>query len=185
MTGWVSALLERLHTLKWWSIVLPWQGAIHVRLGRLKRVLKPGWYLTVPVIDEVWAVNVLRRTTDIGPLPLTTQDKVGVTASALVTWEVADVELFQTTCEDPKEVLHDAASGALAHAVLTHDWDVVPTEPFMAAVCTRVRRQARRYGIRVVGMKYTGIAQCRPLVVWSVGGGHPVLGADVLAKGSE
>lgn len=170
MLEWLQPVVDFVKSLRFVHVVQPWEAAIHLRLGRVRRLLKPGWYFTMPVLDSVLATNVTRRPLDVGPLPLTTKDGVNVTAAAVVTYEVEDVEAFLTKCEDAKEAVHDCASGALAHAVLRTDWAQVPTEPFIAAVCVRVRRRCKRYGIRVHSMEWTGVSQTRPLAMWMVGG---------------
>jgi regulator of protease activity HflC (stomatin/prohibitin superfamily) len=181
MSELLPAFVEFLKSCLFWTIVNPWQGAIHVRGGQLLRVLEPGWYLTVPVIDTVWHVDVLPRSTDIGPLPLVTRDGYNVAASAVVVWEVADVERFQTACHDAKEVLHDACSGELAHAVLASDWAEIPSEGFIERVAEAAHYAVHDYGLRVLRMRWTGVTQVRPIVVWTVGGhggGTAVGGAD-------
>lgn len=170
MLDWLQPVLDFIKSLRFIHVVEPWEGAIHLRAGRVKRVLASGWYFTMPVLDSVLCANVTRRPLDIGPLPLTTKDGHNVTVSAVCTYEVEDVEAFLTKCEDAKEAVHDCASGALAHAVLAHDWAEVPTEPFIGAVCVRVRRRCKRYGIRVHSLEWTGVAQTRPMALWMVGG---------------
>lgn len=179
----IQPLVDFVRSLRFVRTVEPWEAGIHLRLGRIKRTLLPGWYFTMPVLDSVVCANVTRRPLDIGPLPLTTKDGVNVTAAAVVTYEVEDVRAFLTKCEDAKEAVHDCASGALAHAVLGADWATVPTEPFIAAVGIRARRRCKRYGIRVVSMEWTGISQTRPLAMWMVGHGSggnvpPVVAAE-------
>lgn len=181
---WLVTLVEFLKSATWpLRIVQAWEGAIHLRLGRYKRTLTPGWWLIVPALDRVWDASLLTEPTDIGPLVLTTHDGLSVTVAAVVTWEVADVKRYLLGCSDPREALHDAASGTLAHAVLGADWANIPTEPFIAAVCTQVRKSCHRYGIRVLRMQWTGIAQCRPMVVWNVAGGGVVATPTLAGKG--
>lgn len=189
LEGLLQPLLEAVRSLRCWTVVEPWEAGLHLRLGRVRRVLTPGWYFIMPVLDSVLTANVTRRPLDVGPLPLTTRDGVNVTAAAVVTYEVEDVEAFLTRCEDAKEAVHDSASGALAHAVLGADWSTVPTEPFIKAVCVRVRRRCRRFGIAVHSMEWTGVSQCRPLAMWLVGGhgsgsGTPPVVAAAASEGS-
>lgn len=169
MAEWLQTLVQFLKSLKFLVTVQDWEGAILMRAGRFKRVLDPGVRLKWPLLDRVWDTSLLAGTTDIGPLPLVTRDGYAVTASAVVTWEVGNVHRFLTTCQDPKEVIHDAASGELAHAVLANDWDIIRAEPFIGSVALNVRDTLRQYGIRVLRMRWTGLSQVRPTVLWVVG----------------
>jgi regulator of protease activity HflC (stomatin/prohibitin superfamily) len=157
-----------------------WQGAVLLRRGRFKRVLTPGWYMLIPMMDSVYTVNTNTSTVDIGPLPVTSVDDQPVTASAVVTWRVRDVQRFQLECEDPREVLHDAASGALANAILSTEWVDIPHVRFIDAVARAVRGAAWRYGIEVVSMRWTGIVHAQPIVVWNVGVAPGSVSAHVL-----
>jgi hypothetical protein len=59
----VSDYLARLlGGAAFWVVVLPWQQALRVRGGRHVRLLKPGIYLKVPILDVVQVESVRRRT---------------------------------------------------------------------------------------------------------------------------
>ncbi len=185
MSEWFGPVLDFIKSLWFLTVVMEWEGAVQMRRGRLHRVLTPGWYLVWPLMDTVFHTNVLTKTVDVGPLALTSRDDRSVTASAVVTWHVANVGKFLTECEDPHEVLHDAASGALAHAVLANEWVDIPHESFMLGVLKVVRKAAFRYGIEVDGMRWTGVVQSQPLVVWTVGTSPASVSAHALAAVRE
>ena len=169
MSEWLAPILDFLKSFRCFAVVNEWQGAVQLRNGHFRRVLGPGWWWNWPFIEAVYEVNTNTGTVDIGPLPLTSLDDQSVTASAVVMWKVRDVRKFQLECEDPREVLHDAASGALAGAVLKTEWVDIPHQEFIDRVAKVVRAQAFNYGIEVVSMRWTGIVRSEPMVVWSVG----------------
>lgn len=166
---WLGTVWDFLKSFRCFTEVAPWEGAVHTRFGQFKRVLTPGYYFLIPFVDGVYHVTINTATVDIGPLPLTSLDDHSVTASAVVVWRVRDVQRFQLECEDPKEVLHDAASGALATAILRTMWVDIPHQAFIERVAKEVRASAWRYGIEVVSMRWTGLVRSEPVVVWNVG----------------
>jgi regulator of protease activity HflC (stomatin/prohibitin superfamily) len=70
-----------------------WEKAVVLRMGRYRGLKGPGFFLIIPIIDQVDSyVDQRLRVTDISAEKTLTKDTVPVTVDAIVYWTVWDVE---------------------------------------------------------------------------------------------
>ncbi|MGB2925360.1 MAG: stomatin-like protein [Limnothrix sp.] len=68
------------------------ENAIVSRLGRFRRILKPGMNFTAPFVDRiVFKEGLQERVLDIPPQPVITKDNVAIEVDAIIYWEIFDV----------------------------------------------------------------------------------------------
>ncbi len=70
-----------------------WEKAVVLRMGKYRGLKGPGFFLIIPIIDQVDSyVDQRLRVTDISAEKTLTKDTVPVTVDAIVYWTVWDVE---------------------------------------------------------------------------------------------
>lgn len=70
-----------------------WEKAVVLRMGRYRGLKGPGFFLIIPIIDQVDSyIDQRLRVTDISAEKTLTKDTVPVTVDAIVYWTVWDVE---------------------------------------------------------------------------------------------
>ena len=99
-------------------IALPWEKVVVLRLGSFNRVVGPGLYLTIPVLEH-GTIRVDQRTiaTPFYAERTLTADLVPVTVDAVLFWVVWDVEKACTEVEDYYAAIGFLAQTALREAV--------------------------------------------------------------------
>ena len=106
----VAMLLAALLVLSSTHIALSWEKVVVLRFGKLNRVVGPGLYFTIPVIEH-GTIRVDQRTiaTPFYAEKTLTADLVPVTVDAVLFWVVWDAEKACLEVENyPKAVLWSA-----------------------------------------------------------------------------
>lgn len=95
-----------------------WEKAVVLRLGRLKAIKGPGWFLIVPFIDRVTVVIDQRiQTTEINAEQALTKDTVPVGVDAIVFWQVHDAERAALEITDYMRAIQRVAQTSLRETI--------------------------------------------------------------------
>ena len=114
----VAMLLIALLVLSSTHIALSWEKVVVLRFGKLHRVVGPGLYFTIPVVEH-GTIRVDQRTiaTPFFAEKTLTADLVPVTVDAVLFWVVWDAEKACTEVEDYYAAVSFLAQTALREAV--------------------------------------------------------------------
>ena len=95
-----------------------WEKAVVLRLGRLRGIKGPGWFLIVPFIDRVTVVIDQRiQTTEINAEQALTKDTVPVGVDAIVFWQVHDAERAALEITDYMRAIQRVAQTSLRETI--------------------------------------------------------------------
>ncbi len=120
MSGVLDYLARLLGAAAFWFVVLPWQQALRVRCGRWVRLVGPGIYLRLPVLDVV-KVESVRVRNSISPVQtLSTSDGALLTLSASVGYAIADLAKIYGSLEHAEDTIVQVTQGVIAAAPLGH-----------------------------------------------------------------
>ena len=117
-------LIDRWEALYCAFIVRPYERAVHVRFGKLKRVAGPGWRFRLPFeIDEIIRINVVPTTSNLGTQVVTDLQGNAFVISVVIYWRVREdsVASMALELEDHEDVLHDTTYGMLAQVCRESD----------------------------------------------------------------
>ena len=106
---------------RWWIIVLPWDQAIRVRLGKHTRVLQPGIYWRIPYIDLVFQQTIRRRSSRNDMQTLTTSDGHTITLASQMLYEINDIEKLYQSLHNPEDTLTALVQASIAQFVAGRD----------------------------------------------------------------
>ncbi len=95
-----------------------WEKAVVLRMGKYRDLKGPGFFLIIPIIDQIDSyVDQRLRVTDISAEKTLTKDTVPVTVDAIVYWTVWDVEKAALEVQN--------YAGAVSYVSLTGLRDVI------------------------------------------------------------
>lgn len=115
----ILQLIRQLFTaFRWWVVIMPWEQAVRVRLGRRVRILRGGVYLRVPFIDEVFTQSVRRRMLHLPTQTIATRDGKTVTLGGAVSYEIVDILRLYSTLHDAASTIENLCQCAVAEVVL-------------------------------------------------------------------
>ena len=158
-----------------WQYLIPcvvvdqYERAVVLRWGKYHRTLEPGFHLRWPIGEAVFSANVVANTSNLGAQSLTTSDGKAAVVSAIVTWKVNDIQKFLLEVEGQTEAVMDLAYGAIAEWVLAHPWDEICRKDASERITRLVRRRSAEYGIEIVRVQLSDVAQCRSVRLWNAG----------------
>ncbi len=156
-------IAELLGKLRIFIIVEQTQRGVLLRHGTLQRVLEPGWHWLWPVIETAKVANVVTDTAHMREQSLITSDGKDVSISAVVTYEISDIEAFMLKIVGEGSAVVDIAVGATGEWVLTHTLDEL-RDPKKWRELARVMREAgAEYGVRIRKVKLSDVARAKTL----------------------
>jgi len=117
----VNQLLEALAALFRgslpWVVVLAWERAVRVRLGKHVRMLEPGIHWRIPYVDEVRALNTRLRVTSFPCSTVSTRDGHAVTVAGNIGFRIADPLVALLAMSDPDVVLQAFGQSVVAEII--------------------------------------------------------------------
>ncbi len=154
---------ELISKLRIFVIIEQTQRGVLLRRGKLEKVLEPGWHWLWPVIHHAKVANVVTDTAHMREQSLNTSDGKDVSISAVVTYEISDIEAFMLKIVGEGSAVVDIAVGATGEWVLMHTLDEL-RDPKKWRELARVMREAGlEYGIRVRKVKLSDVARARTI----------------------
>lgn len=148
------------------TVILDYEKAVVLRLGRYKKTLDPGFHFVMPfAIDTVLKDNVVFETTDLPAQSITTKDGKNIVASAVVGWRTRDIRKLLIDVEDAETVLTDAGRGSVRQVLCSKTWHEIQTggDTLDEELTKAIRTKAFRWGIEVVDVTFSDL--CRTMVL--------------------
>lgn len=148
---------------EFWPLVViqPYEEAVLTRAGKFRKVLKPGWYLKIPLIDVVLNDHVTSRTHHIGGQAATTKDGREIGYDAIITFGIADIEKATLKVTDVKDAIVDTCTGVIATALSEAAYDDVVHGRLNDELLRLCRVRGRRWGIDITDVQLAGICRVR------------------------
>ena len=141
-------------------IALSWEKVVVLRFGNLNRVVGPGLYLTVPIIEH-GTIRVDQRViaTPFFAEKTLTADLVPVTVDAVLFWVVWDAEKACTEVEDYYAAVSFLAQTALREAVgrSTVAEVALRRDQLDAEIKDDIEKEAAGWGVDIISVKVRDI----------------------------
>ena len=116
---WLQTIASNIGNLfKWWFLVLPWEQAVRVRLGKHIVVLEQGIHLRIPYVDKTFVQNTRKRMAPIPAQTLTTLDYKIVTISGSLRYEVCDALKLLTSLHQPEDTICQEVEAMITEFVI-------------------------------------------------------------------
>ena len=166
-TGAWNIIKEIISWVQIVTVIDPWEEGVQVRLGKVKRTLKPGWwFIRAFDIDDVFTLNVKPSSMELDEQALTTGDQQDIVVKGVLMWSIFDIRKAICDVEDVADTLGDIALGIVQDEVETQDWDYLRTEECRNDIKKRIQQQARKWGVTVSSFKWQSIVRARTFKVF-------------------
>ena len=153
-------LLVALVVLSSTHVALNWEKVVVLRLGKLNRVVGPGLYLTIPIIEH-GTIRVDQRiiATPFNAEKTLTADLVPVNIDAVLFWVVWDAEKACTEVEDYYAAVSFLAQTAMREAVgrSTVAEVAVRRDQLDAEIKADIEKEAAGWGVDIISVKVRDI----------------------------
>jgi regulator of protease activity HflC (stomatin/prohibitin superfamily) len=143
-----------------------WERVIVLRLGKFHKVMGPGIYFLIPLLDHVHRVIDIRiRVLDFYAQETLTGDSVTVNVDAFCFWLVWDPQKAALEVEDYEEAVALAAKAALRNVISKNDLTtfLARGDLIEKQIQEEVEKQTTEWGITVQYVEITDIQVPEPL----------------------
>ena len=151
-----------------WESLLPWktiyqfEEGVVLTFGRYRgRKLGPGLHFVVPFIDTVLTEAVVPRAGGLDAQTLTTADGQTVTIQVMLTWMIRREEIDKALLEveHVEAAVRDIFYGAVGEAVSKNNLEDLNNRSFLTKLKNTCQARADEYGIQVIRIAVTQLAQ--------------------------
>ena len=104
-------------------IVEPDKKGVLLRCGQVRKVVGPGFYILLPLVDDADIITVVSQVVDLPDVSVQTKDGVAVVASGVVSYRIVDVVKAMYEVLDYDAALRTIGSACLAEAVSKMEWE--------------------------------------------------------------
>jgi len=137
-----------------------WERAVVLRLGKFHKVKGPGFFLIIPVVDQVYkTIDIRIRVTDFYAQETLTGDSVTVNVDAFCFWLVWDPQKAALEIENYEEAVALASKAALRNAMSKNDLStfLARGDLIEKQIQEEVEKQTTEWGITVQYVEITDI----------------------------
>jgi regulator of protease activity HflC (stomatin/prohibitin superfamily) len=152
---------------QWWNFLTPaviipdYEEAVLLRAGRFKKVLKPGFHVKLPIIDEVVQQHVVVTTLSLSAQSLYTKDKQNVVVKGVIKYKISDVKVFLLEVFDAQDALADMTQSIIKNIIISLPLDACIDPEIDNTLTKKVRVEAKKWGVDIQQVTLTDIAPIR------------------------
>lgn len=158
--NWLGQLFNKIGQMfNWVFVVVPWQQAIRVRMGKKITVLMPGIHFQIPFIDRVYIQNIRERVAATTSQALTTKDGVTITLCAALRFEIVDIRPMYTQLHQASQTICQIVEGHFSEYIITHD--VKDCTPQKVLSYVRKESDLSRYGLNLTDLFLTDFVRVK------------------------
>lgn len=158
--GSILNILRQMFTaFRWWFVVMPWEQAVRVTLGKKSRVCGPGLHLRLPFVHSVYKQSVRLRAMSMPTQTLTSFDGRTITLSASLGFAIVDIQKLYATLHDTLNTLTQLAEIAIASYVVGHPMEECSPKMICAAAVKEI--DLSRFGLGEVRLSINSFAEVK------------------------
>jgi hypothetical protein len=165
----------------WAFVVLPWEQALRVRLGKHRKLFGAGAHFRIPYLDRIYVQTVRLRYSFLPLQTVTSSDGQTFSVSGQLGYEVTNLALLYDTLHHAEGAVCAMAQGEIARYVQTHSMRECEPESVRAGVIARLTLDG--YGLTVRGMELTTFARVKTYRLLS--DQHYNMSSDALSTNQE
>lgn len=158
----IDLVVQFLEFFKFCSIVDCYEKGVHLRKGKLLRVVEPGLRFQLPgYIDRVITESVVTQIFQCASQSLVTKDHKPVAVGITIVYDIEDIAKAILEVHDIRTAIQDACLCTAAEQVSDSTWEEVASSSFTKTLTTPCRRIAKKYGINIQSVRVNELAPLR------------------------
>lgn len=162
----IDFVVQFLYLFRFGVVVDQYEVGVILRLGKLRKVLGPGFHWMLPfAIESVLTDRSVPTATDLPMQFLVLACGKVVAVGPVVTFRTNDAVKFLLESDDAESALRDSARGTVREVLSCMTWKQLVSDPKgVEEILTRaVRKMAWRWGIEVTRVALSDLAPARVL----------------------
>ncbi|KKN19341.1 hypothetical protein LCGC14_0946760 [marine sediment metagenome] len=152
----IKKLIPRL------ELIQPDEAGVRITLGTREKILKPGWYLLWPIIQELLYTTVTTQVKDLRSQSIISKDCHDMTVSGAVKYKITDIRKAMLEVQDFDGSLDALSLGVLlaVASTMTRE-ELQDTEGLGDNILKKIREEASGWGLRLQKFYITDLGRTR------------------------
>ena len=146
-----------------------YNNGILLRMGKFKRVVKPGVVFKIPFLDKIEVQTIVTTTLSVPTQSVITKDEKQLVVKSVVKYNVADVEAFMLTVYDAIDAISDITQAIIKEQVALRTFKECIDNDFDNTVTKKLRVEVRKWGLDIERVTLTDIGQIKSLRLFNEG----------------
>lgn len=142
-------------------IVKQYQQGAWLRKGKLRKIVNPGLYFKIPVIDEIDCYHVLTTAMNLEAQSLTTKDEKDIVVKGIIKYKISDLSKQFTDVYDAVDAIADVSMGIIKGVIAEKNWLECRDKGLDNEITKKVRTEARKWGIEVESVTLSDLSRMR------------------------
>lgn len=147
--------------LTFFQIVKQYQQGAWLRFGKLRKIVGPGLYFKIPLLDEIDCYHVLTTAMTLDAQSVTTKDEKEVVAKGIIKYKIADLSKQFTDVYDAVDAISDVSMGIIKNIISKKTWEECKEENLDNEITKKVRTEAKKWGIEVEAVTLSDLSRMR------------------------
>lgn len=147
--------------LTFFQIVKQYQQGAWLRFGKLRKIVGPGLYFKIPLLDEIDCYHVLTTAMTLDAQSVTTKDEKEVVAKGIIKYKIADLSKQFTDVYDAVDAISDVSMGIIKNIISKKTWEECKEEGLDNEITKKVRTEAKKWGIEVEAVTLSDLSRMR------------------------
>lgn len=159
----VQLLIEFARLFQCWIVLDPYEEGVLVRLGKVKKILGPGFHWCWPFyVDMVHYQNVTPSAHSLGDQSMITKDGKNIGYNAIITFRIKDIEKATMEVHDTDHAVMDACEGEIGRVLRESTYEeIVGMGDILERLTAACRKRGWRWGIEVMSVQLAGLGLVR------------------------
>jgi len=162
LAGGAIAALWRTGTWQlfmWWFVVLPWERALRVRLGKSVIEFGPGLHFRMPYVHIIYNQSVRLRFSALQLQTVSTRDGHTISYAGVFGYCISDLRKLYDTMQHPESTIASIVQSAIANYIFTHELSECAPEVVEAESAKAI--SLAQYGLSCSTLRITTFARVR------------------------
>jgi regulator of protease activity HflC (stomatin/prohibitin superfamily) len=154
--------------ITFYVIIKQYQQGGLMRYGKLKKILDPGIYFKIPIIDEIDCYHVLTTAMTLEAQSLTTVDDKEIVVKGVIKYKTSDLSKFFTEVYDAVDAISDVSMGIIKNVISKKTWQECREETLDNEITKKVRVEARKWGIEVEAVTLSDLSKMKSFRILTI-----------------
>lgn len=165
--NWLIHIIERLFCfVPRLCIINPDESGVRVTLGRNVKATPPGWYIFVPLFQEITVLTVTQQVVDLRAQSVLTSDRINMCFSGGVCYRVSDATKAILEVQNFDSSLRVMAMGIITRHVSENSFeDINDMAVIENIILNGLRDAAAGWGLKIMRVYITDIGVTKNLRV--------------------
>lgn len=163
----IEFLLNFFEQLMPGYIIHQYEKGILYRLGKIKKLIGPGFHWKIPIFDSIVKDNVATDTMRIKEVNVTTLDGKTATVGCEFDTIIVDIAKALNDTNEWKSNLNDISQGILSDTLEDLNWDDIRKKTTKNAISKKIESRALEMGVKVSNFNFTDKAISRVIKLFN------------------